>query len=115
MFGSEAPGTQRTLAVAGPPAVYLWIAAGLALAGIVATALIFVLDRPWLSVVSWALAGPLAIGMIGYFLAEDTKCRAAPLYVEPTWLKTATWAVGTAAAIGTVVGSLGVADWLGHW
>ena len=114
VFPPGTPGTERTLAVAGPPTVYLWVAAGLALVGIVATALILVFDKPWLSVAGWALAGPLALGLIGHIMAEDTRSRAAPLYVEQTWLKTAMWATAAAAAIGTVAGSLGVAFWAGR-
>ncbi len=114
-FPPPAPSPEQPLTALGPPMVYLMVAAALGVVGSVVAALsIFRVIPPGSAAIGWSLAGPLAIGVIGSFLAQDTKRRAAPLYVAPASINVAMWITGAAAMIGTIVGSLGMAMWVGH-
>jgi len=114
-YPSSAGSPEQPLNAVGPPMVYLVLAAILGVVGTFVAVLSIVHVLPAAAAAAgWALAGPLAIGMIGFFLAQDTKRRAASLYVAPPSAKALMWAAGAAAAFGTIAGSLGVAIWVGH-
>jgi len=67
-----------------------------------------------LALVGWALAGPGAIGVLSAFTLLDTKRRAAPVYMQPTWITAVYWSVLVVAGVGIVIGALRVADWVGR-
>jgi hypothetical protein len=103
--------TDTPLTVAQPP-LPLLIAAGVAaLVGIVAGAIFW--SDP-IALIGWALAGPVAIFLMGAFVRGDTYRRAEPVYVRPTWIGAAYAIVAVASVAGIVVGAVGFALWLGR-
>jgi hypothetical protein len=111
-FPSSAPAALETpLTPAGPP-VPLLVAAGiLGIVGIVVAAIGW---DSWIAGIGWALAGPIAIGVMGAFIKGDTDRRAEPVYTRPTWIGAAYAAVAAASTIGILVGAVGVALWVGR-
>lgn len=69
----------------------------------------------WLSVVGWVLAGPIAIGVMAFFVQTDTKKRAAATYVAPPNMSFFYVGATAAAVIGILVSAAGAAYWVGHW
>ncbi|MFW0788987.1 hypothetical protein [Gordonia sp. CPCC 205333] len=55
----------------------LFGATGIALVGLVA-AIVGAITQDWISLIGWGLAGPLAIVVLGLFVAADTKRQAEP-------------------------------------
>lgn len=90
----------------------LLVAAAIAVAGIAVGA--FGWDH-WLAVVGWVLAGPIAIGVMAYFVQTDTKKRAAGTYVAPPNMNLLYVGATAAAVIGILVSAVGAAYWVGHW
>lgn len=106
--GSVSP---APLTPVGPPTVLLWTAGAIAVVGIVIGALGW---GHWLSVIGWALAGPVAIGVAALFSAKDTERRTAPLYLRPDSISVIYAAVMVLVAAGVIVGALGFAMWVGR-
>ncbi|MFG1929940.1 hypothetical protein ACGFK1_04705 [Mycobacterium sp. NPDC048908] len=99
------------LTVVSPPTALLAVAAGVAAIGVVLAAV------GWggpIAVIGWALAGPVAIGVMALYLATDTKRRAEPVYLRPEWLTMAYAAVAVLAVAGIVASALSVAFWVGR-
>lgn len=99
------------LTVVSPPTALLAVAAGVAAVGIVLAAV------GWggpLAVIGWALSGPIAIGVMAFYIATDTRRRAEPVYVRPDWLTFAYPAVAMLAVSGIVVCAISVAFWVGR-
>lgn len=97
---------------AKPPLVFLVLAAVLAVAGAVVTGLTW---GSALSLLGWALVGPLAIGAMTLFSVVDTGRRAAPLYDGPPWLRPAQVLVTVIVVAGIVASSVSIAMWVGRW
>jgi hypothetical protein len=97
--------------IAGPPTGLL-IAAGVTASLGVVVGLIGRSD--WLSIVGWALSGPIAIGILAAYTLADTKRRSAPIYTSPGWVTVAYDAVVLIAVVGIVIGALGFAFWVGR-
>lgn len=97
--------------VAGPPAGLLIAAGVVALAGL---GVGIIGGSGWLSIVGWALSGPIAIGILAAFTLSDTKRRSAPIYTSPGWTALAYGIVIAISVIGIVFGALGFAFWVGR-
>lgn len=121
-LGAPAPGIGTTppatpgasddaLTVAKPPTVLLIAAGVLAAVGLVVAAITF---GSWIAIIGWSLAGPLAIGVMGAFVRQDTDRRAEPVYVRPHWIAAAYAAVIVLTVAGILVGALGFAFWMGR-
>lgn len=114
-LGQVAPGTggvmSEPLAVSQPPTPLLAVAGAIAVAGLVVAAVGW---QSWLAIIGWALAGPLAIGVMGAFIASDTRRRAEPVYVRPDWLNAIYAAVAILSGIGIIVASVSFALWAGR-
>lgn len=95
----------------GPPTGLLIAAAVLAVVGTVFGGVFW--GSP-LSIVGWALAGPIAIGVLALFTSRDTVRRSAAIYLRPDWLSLAYAVTMLIIAIGVVVGSVSFAMWIGH-
>lgn len=108
----SAPGGGRGLTVATPPIGLLAVAGAVAVLGVV-LGLVAGGSGP-LALAGWALAGPGAIGVLSAFTLLDTKRRAAPVYMQPTWITAVYWSVLVVAGVGIVIGALRVADWVGR-
>lgn len=108
---SPTPGQAFT--VAGPPSGLLFAAGAIALIGLGA-GIAGVIERNWISAIGWALAGPVAIVVLGLFMAADTKRQAEPVYARPGWLSAVYGIVAALIVIGIVVASVGIALWIGH-
>ncbi|WP_433799563.1 hypothetical protein [Actinomycetospora sp. CA-084318] len=62
--------------------------------------------------VGWALAGPVAVGSLAFYMLRDTRERAKPIYSGD-----ATWLYGVALVaigIGVVVSAWRIAQWAGQ-
>lgn len=68
-----------------------------------------------LAVLGWVLAGPIAIGVLALFVHEDTKRRAAAIYVRPDWIKAAYVTVAVVVVAAIIVTALATAFWVGRW
>lgn len=100
------------LKAAGPPLINLWLALAVgAVGGLAALALggsIIV------AVVAWLLAGPGAFSLLARFTSQDTRLRAAPLYVSPAWTSLAYRSTVVIALLGIVAAAWRIADWAGR-
>ncbi len=99
---------------AGKPPVpwFAGAAAGavLALAGALVAA--FVLDGSLpVAAVSWLLAGPVAVLVLGEFVKRDERQRARASYEGP-WVRPATIAVGVVALLAVVASAYVIANWV---
>ncbi|MFY2786890.1 hypothetical protein [Rhodococcus sp. MALMAid1271] len=59
----------------------------------------------------WAVAGPLAIGLLAAHTMSDTKQRAKPFYSQSGWAVPTYWVVLAVAFIGVGLCSWLIADW----
>lgn len=111
--GSPTPlsGSAAPLSIAKPPVGLLAAGAVIAVVGLV-LAVVFWANP--IALVGWALAGPVAIGVMALYVARDTALRAEPVYLRPDWLSMAYAAVAAVAVIGVVVSSVSIALWAGH-
>lgn len=99
------------LHVAQPPTPLLFVAGVIALGGLVAAVVGW---QNWVALFGWALAGPVAIGVMGAFVGIDTRRRAEPIYVRPGWIGGAYATVALISGIGIIVGAIGFALWMGR-
>lgn len=95
----------------GPPLVTLIVAGVVAVVGTAVSALFF---GDVLAIVGWALAGPIAISLMGAFVRADTDRRAESGYLRPTWIGAAYALVAVASIAGIIVGAVGFAMWMGR-
>ncbi|WP_161894557.1 hypothetical protein [Gordonia spumicola] len=105
------PSPSGSLEPVGPPIGLLIAAAVLAVLGIAAGAVFWASP---LSIAGWALAGPIAIGVLALFTSRDTARRSAAIYLRPDWLPLAYAMTMIVIAAGVVVGSVSFAMWIGH-
>lgn len=108
---AEAPVADE-ITVAKPPVLWLALAAAAALASLLVAGI--ALSAPSLALVGWALAGPIAIGLLAVFTLVDTGRRAAAVYAEPTWAKPAYWGVLAVAGVGILLSAWRIAEWIGR-
>lgn len=94
-----------------PPIVLLAAAAAAAITAIVLVAM--VRTSQW-AILGWALAGPVAIGVLALFVHVDTKRRAAAIYVQPDWIKAAYGTVAVVVVAAIILTSLATAFWFGR-
>lgn len=99
------------LTAAKPPTWLLFLAGGLALAaGIVA----ILLNIPWVAIVCWFVAGPVAIGLLALFVVKDTFARSSGLYAAPGWVKPLHYIAIGLCLLCILAPALRIADWVGH-
>lgn len=110
---ASAPSSSSTTTFSGPPTGLLIAAAGVAVLGVaIGVASLFML--PWLSIVGWALAGPIAIGLMALYLSRDTARRSAAIYMRPDWVGPAYAGVAVLFVIAVLFTAYAVANWVGH-
>ena len=110
LFGSRGPST-TALAVAGPPLPLLWATFGLAAVGAL---LAWVLAIPVTMMLGWVLAGPLAFGVLAWFVSKDTAARATGLYSAPNWLNLGYRLAAGFSMLAVLLCALRIADWVGR-
>lgn len=103
--------TLEPLQVTQPPIPLLAAAGMAAVAGLVVAAVGW---QSSVSLLGWALSGPLAFGLMGAFVSADTRRRAEPVYVRPGWIGGVYAVAATISAIGIIVGAIGFALWMGR-
>lgn len=101
-----------TLTPVSPPTALLAVAAATAIAAVAIGVIGWA--NP-LAVLGWVLAGPIAIGVLALFVHEDTKRRAAAVYVRPDWIKAAYATVAVVVVAAIIVTALATAYWVGRW
>ncbi|MFN8099446.1 MAG: hypothetical protein U0Q21_14300 [Dermatophilaceae bacterium] len=107
------PAFTGALPTGKPPVA--WIAgaasaAGLALIGGLVAA--FVLGGSLtVAAMSWLLAGPVAVLVLGEFVKRDERQRARAFYEGP-WARPATIAVGVMALLAVVASAYVIANWV---
>ncbi|GAB3764982.1 hypothetical protein [Microlunatus parietis] len=100
------------LEIARPPLPYLGLAAGISLVALLLAALLGAI--PGLAITAWVLAGPVAIGVLAYFIKADTAERARPVYAAPGWVRPAYVAALVLCGVAVVVAALRIAFWVGR-
>lgn len=68
----------------------------------------------WLALVGWALAGPMAIGVMAYFVQKDAARRADPNYLIQLNMNVYYVGAALSAVVGILVTAVGAAFWVGH-
>ncbi|WP_026927066.1 hypothetical protein [Granulicoccus phenolivorans] len=108
--GGVAVAPTAGITVTKPPAYLLLIAAGLALvAGVVA----LLLNNPIVAIVCWVVAGPIAIGVIAYFVIRDTYARSSGVYGAPNWVKPLYYTAIALCLVCILVPAVRIALWVG--
>lgn len=107
-FGGES----ATLEIARPPLPYLGAAAAISLLALLLAAALGA--TPGFAITAWVLAGPVAIGVLAYFIKADTTERARPVYAAPGWLRPGYVAVLVLCGVAVVVAALRIAFWVGR-
>ena len=64
-----------------------------------------------LALVSWLLAGPVAIALLGQFVKGDERQRAQAFY-DGSWARPATVGVGILAILGVTASAYVIANWV---
>jgi len=98
--------------IARPPLPYLGAAAAIALLALLLAAALGTV--PGLAITAWVLAGPVAIGVLAYFIKADTTQRARPIYAAPGWLRPAYVAALVLCGAAVIVAALRIAFWVGR-
>ncbi len=101
-----------TETVGQPPAV--WLGAALVLGVVGAVVALLFGATVGIALASWALAGPVAIGLLAVFSRLDLRQRARPLYTAPTWTTALHTAAILAAAAGIGISAWRIAEWAGQ-
>lgn len=110
-FG-ETAAPPRELVTAAPPIHLLAVAMLLAIAGIVLALVLGGL--PPVAIASWVVAGPVAIGVLAWFMTSDLRARSAAVYAAQTWVRPAYIAVSVLCLVGAMVAAWRIADWVGR-
>ena len=105
------PSSSGSLTAAKPPTLLLFLAAGLA---IVAAIVALVWGTPLISIISWLVAGPVAIGLIALFVIKDTNARASGRYAAPGWGKPLHPVTIVRCLVCILAPAWRIADWVGH-
>ncbi|NLA37591.1 MAG: hypothetical protein GX868_18150 [Actinobacteria bacterium] len=112
-IGDPAFGAGGTIEVTKPPVALLAVASVLAVVGIALGALSIVWNS-WLGIVGWVFAGPIAIGVLAFFVVKDTAKRALPAYLRPDGVGALYAGVAFIVVVGIGVSASGFALWVGH-
>jgi len=60
----------------------------------------------------WALAGPVAVVVLGQFITRDQAARARPTYLGASWVKAAPLVVGALIVVGIGLTAFGIGRWV---
>lgn len=113
LFDDDAP-DGGAASFATPPAIgrtplfLLGIACGVAVLGVV---LAYVATGPLL-LLGWLLAGPIAFGVLAWFVNRDTRQRAFPVYGESALYGPLYWGSIVVAAVAVLASALPLAQWV---
>ena len=112
-FGTNVPGDgsypQVEASTANPPLAYLAVSAVSVLTAV--ALLVSAAHKPLANLISWFLAGPVAIVCVGLFLGADTKRRSATVYFGKPWSKTAYTVIALTAVVIAAWAAWEFADW----
>lgn len=104
-------GASSGLVAARPPIVLLVIALVLAIAaGVVA----LLLAQPAVAIACWVVAGPIAIGLVAWYVRKDTYARSAGLYAAPGFVRPLYWLTVVGCLIAIWAPAWRIADWVGR-
>lgn len=109
-FGG-AVATSAPVEISRPPVLLLFIALGIAIVAGVIAAIVGALP---VAIICWFLAGPVAIGIIAFYVNKDNDARAKGVYSAPNWVRPLHIAVSVICVLAVVVPALRIADWVGR-
>lgn len=109
--GGTATPSGTSITPASPPAVFLY--SSLLSAGLGAV-LAWILESSAMTLLGWVFAGPIAIGLIGYYHKVDTLRRATDLYAEPGYLKILYVTTIAVCLVAVVIAAVFVGLWWGR-
>ena len=67
-----------------------------------------------LALIGWVLAGPVAIGVMAFFVQQDATRRADPNYLVQPNMNVYYFGAALSAVVGIVVTAISAAFWVGH-
>ncbi len=106
--GSGAPGA---VVFSGPP--FGWLLGGVAaVAAGVCMAWLWALLP--LAVVGWALAGPVGLTLVAWFVNRDNRARSSGVYLAPAWTGAAYWTCVGLCLVGVIAVAVRIADGVGR-
>lgn len=105
-------GGNTSIVIARPPLPFLGAAAAISVFALLLAAVLG--ETPGVAIAAWVLAGPIAIGVLAYFIKADTPERARPIYAAPGWLRPGYVAVLVLCGLAVLVAALRIAFWVGR-
>lgn len=100
-----------SLTPASSPVLWLYAAIGSAVLG---TILAWIFSLTGWTILGWLLAGPISIGLLGFYHKADTFRRASGLYSEPSYLRTVYISAIVVCLIAVLVTAVFVGLWWGR-
>lgn len=109
--GAEGHGAPGAAVFSGPP--FGWL-----LGGVAAVAAGVCMAWLWaslsLAVVGWALAGPVGLTLVAWFVNRDNRARSAGVYLAPAWTGAAYWTCVGLCLVGVIAVAVRIADGVGR-
>ena len=109
-FGAPGGGSP-TLTLSRPPVFLLFIALAIA---VVAAIVAGIFSQPVLAIVCWVLAGPVAIGVLAFFVMRDNAARSVGVYSSPGWVRPFHIATSVVCFVAVIVPAVRIALWVGR-
>lgn len=109
--GGSATLSGTSITPVSPPVILLY--SSLLSAGLGAV-LAWILGSSAMTLLGWVFAGPIAIGLIGYYHKVDTLRRATDLYAEPGYLKILYMTTIAVCLVAVVIAAVFVGLWWGR-
>lgn len=107
-FGTPGSGS---LTLSRPPVFLLFIALAIA---VVAAIVAGVFGQPVLAIVCWVLAGPVAIGVLAFFVMRDNAARSVGVYSSPGWVRPFHMVTSVVCFVAVIVPAVRIALWVGR-
>lgn len=100
-----------SLTLSRPPVFLLFIALAIAVAAAIVAG---VFGQPVLAIVCWVLAGPVAIGVLAFFVMRDNAARSVGVYSSPGWVRPLHIVTSIVCFVAVIVPALRIAFWVGR-
>ncbi len=64
--------------------------------------------------ICWVVAGPVAMGLLAFFIVRDAQARVTGVYTRPGWVDVIYWGAVAATLLGVLVCAYRIAIWVGR-